>query len=533
MSGGPCHISSEEKSSSVVVANAKSAEDRVVLEPTALLSLPKSAVSEALSSAMPALLPQPTIVAREAKQSENPKPEATPSVLPASQSKGEPPSDRPSGSQLSAGQPSADAAGAKQKELVQALVLKRDALAAKAVEVQAAEAEKTLASKRINEAEDAARPEATKALAVLATAKTNLEGIAKEAATVKAAHFGFMQLQDVPAAKAKQGAAALKPQLKLIGLEKDVIEALPAALAKDKKKRSAKDKKVISSAEEALSMNMRARATFVVKCKADVKLCEEGVNATKLASEGRAREIANFDLALKGKETAKKACEEAISVAERELAGHERWMTEQGLMRFSSMGEQCAICCDDVPAGEAVMLGCGHGWYCPECVTRFVEARLDIGTAGDIPCPDCAKPISELDLVKLLPKNVVFKLHARSIEQKSVASGAIPRACPTPDCPMRMTLDNDSAARQTCPCCNVESCWLCGVQPYHEGLTCEEHSSRKRAENADEEAFFPVDAGDGLQAVSNLQDGNDEGEPQSPEPAAVGVPQDAVSQLWH
>lgn len=31
------------------------------------------------------------------------------------------------------------------------------------------------------------------------------------------------------------------------------------------------------------------------------------------------------------------------------------------------------ICCDDVPVDSAAALGCGHGWYCPSCINRFVE----------------------------------------------------------------------------------------------------------------------------------------------------------------
>jgi len=161
-------------------------------------------------------------------------------------------------------------------------------------------------------------------------------------------------------------------------------------------------------------------------------------------------------------------------------------------MRFSSIGRQCAICCDDVPAESSVLLGCNHGWYCLQCVTRFVEARLECGTAGDVPCPDCAAPISEKDLVNLLPRKTIFRLHARSIEKDAVVHGANLRTCPTPNCPMRETIQEGASGMKTCVMCSEESCWLCGTQPYHEGRTCEQHAKRqrKRGLTKDEDSLY-------------------------------------------
>jgi len=161
-------------------------------------------------------------------------------------------------------------------------------------------------------------------------------------------------------------------------------------------------------------------------------------------------------------------------------------------MRFSSRGECCSVCCDDVPADASVMLGCGHGWYCLECMTRHVEARLETGIAGDVPCPQCSSPIPEKDLCTVLPRKVIFRLYARSIEKKAVASGAVPRSCPTPDCKMRQTFAEGVSGRLTCPMCIEESCWLCGTQPFHEGRTCEQHAKRQRTrgQKTDEDMLF-------------------------------------------
>ncbi|CAK0903590.1 unnamed protein product [Prorocentrum cordatum] len=148
-------------------------------------------------------------------------------------------------------------------------------------------------------------------------------------------------------------------------------------------------------------------------------------------------------------------------------------MVRERLMRFSLQGEPCGICCEEFAAGQAVRLGCDHGWYCKECIRRFVEARLEAGSAGGIPCPSCGDKISEADLITLLPPKVCIRLHARAGEQQAVASGA--RACPTPNCTWRF---HDCASdRQTCPVCEEESCLLCGAQPYHEGRTCEQYKA--------------------------------------------------------
>merc|ERR1719171_666311 len=103
----------------------------------------------------------------------------------------------------------------------------------------------------------------------------------------------------------------------------------------------------------------------------------------------------------------KQNCEEEVRVAERQVAEHESRMTRENVMRFSSKAESCVICCDDAPPETAVYLGCGHGWYCAMCIIRFVESRLEEGTAGDIPCPQCSAAIPEDDLINLLPRKTV------------------------------------------------------------------------------------------------------------------------------
>eukprot|EP00438_Fugacium_kawagutii_P032509 Skav233909 [mRNA] locus=scaffold435:452458:465261:+ [translate_table: standard] len=109
----------------------------------------------------------------------------------------------------------------------------------------------------------------------------------------------------------------------------------------------------------------------------------------------------------------------------------------------------CRICCDDLGVDSGATLGCGHGWYCPGCINRFVEA----GNATPHRCID-----------GLLPKQTIFRLHASNINRAAVASGAKPRPC-----------------------------WWCGAQPYHHGLSCEQHRKKSKARSCDDESSDPAD----------------------------------------
>merc|ERR1719230_1639467 len=49
---------------------------------------------------------------------------------------------------------------------------------------------------------------------------------------------------------------------------------------------------------------------------------------------------------------------------------------------------------------------------------------------------------------------------------------------------MRVALEPGEEPRLLCPECKKESCLSCGAQPYHKGLTCEEHAERMRSRKA-------------------------------------------------
>lgn len=148
-------------------------------------------------------------------------------------------------------------------------------------------------------------------------------------------------------------------------------------------------------------------------------------------------------------------------------------------MKLNSQADICKICCDETPAWRSVRLGCGHGWYCAGCMLRHAEARLEMGSST-ITCPECSVLLPERDLRKLLPTETIERLLARSLEQ-AVSSAADLWACPTPNCPMRVALEDGELPRLRCTLCKKDSCLRCGHQPYHRGLTCEEFAERQRA----------------------------------------------------
>merc|ERR1712183_449940 len=89
-------------------------------------------------------------------------------------------------------------------------------------------------------------------------------------------------------------------------------------------------------------------------------------------------------------------------------------------------------------------------------------------------------PLAERELRRLLPTDVMDKLQARSLEL-AVSAVADLCACPTPNCPMRVALEEGGPPRLHCPLCRKTSCLRCGAQPYHKGLTCEKHAKKAPA----------------------------------------------------
>lgn len=103
----------------------------------------------------------------------------------------------------------------------------------------------------------------------------------------------------------------------------------------------------------------------------------------------------------------------------------------------------------------------------------------------DVQCPECTTKVQERDLRKLLPAALVERLLSRSLE-RAVSSIEDLRACPTPNCTMRVVAGEGDSGRLNCPSCRKTSCVHCGVQPFHRGLTCAEAARRWKRGSAGE-----------------------------------------------
>jgi hypothetical protein len=104
--------------------------------------------------------------------------------------------------------------------------------------------------------------------------------------------------------------------------------------------------------------------------------------------------------------------------------------------------------------------------------------KLAVG-AVTVPCPECNVVLPEHDLRLILPVEFLDRMHARSLEQ-AIASVEDLCACPTPNCPMRVALEEGATPRMKCPECKKVSCLRCGAQPYHHRLTCEQYAAKKK-----------------------------------------------------
>lgn len=143
---------------------------------------------------------------------------------------------------------------------------------------------------------------------------------------------------------------------------------------------------------------------------------------------------------------------------------------------YNSSSEMCSLCCVESGHGLAVRLTCSHGWYCMNCFQRYAEMRLEQGHI-DITCPECRASLPEHMLRELLPETVMGRLVSQSLERAICSEGDL-FSCPTPDCAMRVALDPGDVPQLKCPLCCKCSCLRCGAQPYHKGMSCEEHAQK-------------------------------------------------------
>ncbi|CAE7799788.1 rnf217 [Symbiodinium microadriaticum] len=268
----------------------------------------------------------------------------------------------------------AETAEAQQHELRRALA---DAAAAllrtKAEEAEAVEAHKAFVVQMESRAQ-AAKPVTQKAEEAVAKAQDALKACDEEVGKVQRVKQSFEELFENPSDKAKTKIKALRTALKPYGLDEAQLQGLPEIMVKKKAKRTAKDKKVLTLIQETLAAQLKGRRHLSETCRSEVQRCQKVVDSCASDARSRAEELQQAEAARRAKEAAHEAAEEAVSKTRKDLEEHEAKMTRAGILRFNSDAESCLICCDERRVDAAVMLGCGHGWYCPSCINHFVEA---------------------------------------------------------------------------------------------------------------------------------------------------------------
>ena len=144
---------------------------------------------------------------------------------------------------------------------------------------------------------------------------------------------------------------------------------------------------------------------------------------------------------------------------------------------------------------QAIVLGqCAHV-FCTDCLQAHVTTCTSEGKTL-IVCPSqCGAEVTQAEL-----REVVGLEHFNTIDRKqmeaAVAIDPTLHHCPTPDCSniVCWTGEEDGVPLCNCLVCNKKSCLVCGVSPYHNGMTCEEyiHSNTSMSESdktANEQAF--------------------------------------------
>ena len=144
---------------------------------------------------------------------------------------------------------------------------------------------------------------------------------------------------------------------------------------------------------------------------------------------------------------------------------------------------------------QAIVLGqCAHV-FCTDCLQAHVTTCTSEGKTL-IVCPSqCGGEVTQAEL-----REVVGLEHFNTIDRKqmeaAVAIDPTLHHCPTPDCSniVCWTGEEDGVPLCNCLVCNKKSCLVCGVSPYHNGMTCDEyiHSNTSMSESdkaANEQAF--------------------------------------------
>ena len=324
-------------------------------------------------------------------------------------------------------------------------------------------------------------------------AQASYDSSVAELAQIQDLKKTFETFKEEPEKTRVKAVQAMKSPLKKLGIpDQRPLTMLPETLKKKKNKRSVAERKFLKTIEEKILAKIRESQEALAQQGKELAAQKEQLRKAENERESHAKAVEENEKKMEAMKTELKSAVEYDETTQEDLRKHEHKMTKMGRMTyFNSWDKGCAICCAEAPIDTAVTLGCGHGWFCISCVLRFAETRLE-NQSGEVPClfsPQCTARISERDLIRTLPRSIIFRLHACNIKRAAEVAGSVVRPCPTPNCVMTKIFKAHSVAQEMCSLCDKESCWWCGAQPYHKNMTCEQFG-RKRKEKDIDASFF-------------------------------------------
>eukprot|EP01001_Neometanema_parovale_P007024 NODE_3350_length_1236_cov_56.004492_g3179_i0.p1 GENE.NODE_3350_length_1236_cov_56.004492_g3179_i0~~NODE_3350_length_1236_cov_56.004492_g3179_i0.p1 ORF type:complete len:324 (+),score=33.34 NODE_3350_length_1236_cov_56.004492_g3179_i0:98-1069(+) len=146
----------------------------------------------------------------------------------------------------------------------------------------------------------------------------------------------------------------------------------------------------------------------------------------------------------------------------------------------------CVICCDEIAPGLGIVLGCGHT-FCKQCLQTMAHSDMEEGKT-QLTCPSCSANIPPHELRDILGHEESQRLDRRLLENTVVTDPTL-HLCSTPDCTYIISWagEQDGPPQMFCPRCDRVKCLVCGLSPYHTGVSCEQaakKSSTKEEEKA-------------------------------------------------
>ncbi|KAL5728495.1 RBR-type E3 ubiquitin transferase [Ranunculus cassubicifolius] len=142
----------------------------------------------------------------------------------------------------------------------------------------------------------------------------------------------------------------------------------------------------------------------------------------------------------------------------------------------------CEICSESVKSIKRFKIKeCTHDSYCNECITKYVEAKVDENSIlSEIKCPglDCKESLDPLSCRSILSDQVFKKWCDGLLERVVLGMGYEKFICPYSDCSSVLFSDCTTVTKASCLECKSMICVQCKV-PWHAGYLCEELDSIK------------------------------------------------------